>query len=171
MANRSADETKLIPTRTREQISRGSSYPLSASLISEALADVRQFDLLGLTFHARAQAVPLDAELIPFAGVGCRSRDAWEIWVSAVPSELAPRARDFAAEHGFRYLRAWLDRPRGDTWFLHWHRCVLAIDPITNEGILAEVEEQRLVEKLPPVSLPPASAGIRPGAPSSRGRR
>ena len=165
MANRSGDETKMIPTRSRDQISRGPSYALSASLLSETLAGARQFDLLGISFYARPQAVPLDAELISFAGIECRSESDWHVWVSAVPSELAPRARDFALEHGFRYLRAWLEQPRGDTWFLHRHRRVLAIDPITNEGILAECEGDRLVEKLPPVPLPPPASAARPGAP------
>lgn len=164
MVERTDDDNKLIPTLSRDQVSRGSSYPLSASLISEALREVAQFDRLAISFHARPQQTPLDPEQIPFAGIGCRSPDEWVVWVGAVPSDLAAVARQFASEHGFRYLKAWLDRRRDDTWFLHWHRCTVAIDPIANEGILAELEEQRLVERLPAVPLPP-----RGGTPSRRG--
>jgi hypothetical protein len=40
----------------------------------------------------------------------------------------------------------------------------MAIDPITNEGVLAELQEQKLLELLPAVPLPRAEAS----APGSR---
>jgi hypothetical protein len=153
MVKHAPDETTLIPTVSRDQVSREFSYPLSATSISEAVRDVPQFGKLALAFHARPQSGPLPPEHLVFAEIGCRSRDEWHIWVSAVPSELAARARHFAEHHGFRYLRTWLERRRDDTWFMHWHRCALAVDPITNEGIMAELEEQRVIEQLPPVPL------------------
>lgn len=163
MVKQGPQEPRLIPTLARAATSRGSSFPLGAEAISEALHDVPQFGKLSISFDAQPPASPLDPACIVFAGVGCRSRDEWAIWVSAVPSDLAARARSFALEHGLPHLRAWLLRPRSDTWYLHWHRCAMAVDPITNEGILAELEEQRLLEQLPPVHLrAPESAPSRP---------
>jgi hypothetical protein len=153
MVKRAAEEPWLIPTLAREATSRGASYPLGAEAISDALRDVPQFERLRISFYAHPQVTPIDPACIVFAGVGCRSPEEWVVWVSAVPSELSARARGFAVEHGLPYLRAWLSRPRSETWFLHWHRCAMAIDPITNEGILAELEEQRLLERLPAVPL------------------
>ena len=156
------DEAKLIPTKSRAHLPRGVSYPLGAELVSDALRGVPQFDQLVLEFHAQPQYGPLDPEQLIFAGVSCRSRDDWSVWVSAVPSELAARARRFATYHGFAHWLAWLRRSRTETWFLHWHRCAIAIDPISNEGVLAEFEEQKLIERLPPLPLPGRDA------PSSR---
>ncbi|NUP12306.1 MAG: hypothetical protein HOW73_40185 [Polyangiaceae bacterium] len=153
MVKHVSDETPLIPTKDREQISRNLSYPLGAEAISEALRDSPQFPQLSISFYARPQSGPVDPECIILAGIGCRGRDDWSIWVSAVPSDLAAQARRFALQHGLQYLRSWLQRRRDDTWFLHWHRCAMAIDPITNEGVLAEFEDNRLLEKLPPISL------------------
>lgn len=153
MIKHAPDETRLIPTKSRVQIPRDLSYPLGAQVVSDALRDAPRFDQLTLSFDSHPQACPVGPEYVVFAGIGCRSPDDWAVWVSAVPSDLAAQARLFALHHGLQYLRAWLHRPRNDTWFLHWHRCAMAIDPITNEGILAEFEEQRLVEQLPPISL------------------
>lgn len=159
--SRAEDETQLIPTRSRDHLSRSSSYPLSASLLSEGLRDVPQFARLSCDFYSHPQESPLDPGYIVFGGVGSRSSDEWRVWVSAVPSELSAAAREFAVNHAFPFLRAWLSRPREDTWFMHYHWCAIAIDPITNEGILAELEEQRVVQKLPPVHLAPR--GSAPG--------
>lgn len=164
--SREDDETQLIPTRSRDQVARGSSYPLSASLLTEGLRDVPQLGRLSCDFYSHPQPNPLDPGHIVFAGVGSRSPDEWRVWVSAVPSELSAAAREFAVSHAFPFLRSWLSRPREDTWFMHYHWCAIAIDPIANEGILVELEEQRIVHRMPPVHL--ASRGSAPR--SSPGR-
>lgn len=164
MIKHASEEPTLIPTSTREATARGASYPLGAEAISDALRGAPQFEKLSISFHAQPQATPMDPACLVFAGVGCRSADQWEIWVSAVPSELSARTRRFAVEHGLPHLAGWLSRARSETWFLHWHRCAMAIDPITNEGLLAELEEQKLLELLPAVPLPrpePSSPGSR----------
>jgi hypothetical protein len=147
------EEQRLIPTLIRAATSRGASYPLGAETLTNTLRDAPQFEKLNISFHAQPQVTPLDPACVVFAGIGCRSPDAWELWVSAIPSELSARARAFAIEHGLPHLLGWLSRPRPETWFLHWHRCAMAIDPITNEGMLAELEEQRLIEVSPAVPL------------------
>jgi hypothetical protein len=163
MIKRAGEEQRLIPTLARAATARGASYPLGAEALSDALQGAPQFEKLKISFHAQPQATPLDPACLVFAGIGCRSPDEWELWVSAVPSELSARARAFAVEHGLPHLLTWLSRPRSDTWFLHWHRCAMAIDPITNEGVLAEFEEQRLLERLPAVPLP-RPEGSAPGS-------
>jgi hypothetical protein len=108
----------LIPTKRKEALPKGFSYPSGAEMISKALHGVPQYDQLKLTFcwrdtfwsskyQARLKARG-DIDIIELNPWG-----EWGIYVNAVPLVHAHAAREQLVSVGLENLRTYLSTPCG----------------------------------------------------------
>jgi hypothetical protein len=120
----------LIPTLLRHKISSKFCYPVSAELLSNALAGVPQFKQLALWFCFDKRAPrpeslkalieggkPIRVLSVGLARYGCGvpAEVRWEVHVSPVPKELGETTRAGLMLTGIPAVRAWLEQDRHKT--------------------------------------------------------
>jgi hypothetical protein len=151
----------LIPTRYREDLAKGSSYPCGAQAFSAALHGLPQFTLLSLSFHGhfdRRRAIPLTGRWIVLSfnyrqippSLSSDDNDRWgmrgpkwEITVYPLLSTHRKGFRDYLDRSGFATAAAWLQR----MWALQGRDgragLVFYIDHSTSEITTSSSEEMQ----------------------------
>jgi hypothetical protein len=143
----------LIPTKRRSQIAHELSYPVGAEMVSEALAEVPQFELLTLTLRMPYEVTPAHIRQASDSGGYlcvfdaayrnvnpglCGSQDsiergwydeAWELSVYPVLRENKAVAREALRARGLPAVRDWLATPRPDTWRIGRRRLAVRVRP------------------------------------------
>ncbi len=111
---------QLIPTGWREQLGKGTSYPIGAEAVSRALAGLWHFERASLSLNGFDRWSPGRDEPIHVLGVYfyeparawrlARDGEAasWHVDVYAVPQALRHVVRVALLESGLPFLRRWL---------------------------------------------------------------
>ena len=150
----------LIPTRDRTKIPSGLSYPVGAEAISAALAGVRQFPDLSLSFWclwpAEVFRVPPESdaflpvveasfEKVSPGATGSRAgaekgwySEKWHVYVYPVPSGAKARVRQGLVDVGLPLIRGWLEASRQPTWLYGRHTGLVSARLDDGEVILEE---------------------------------
>lgn len=130
----------LIPTRYRQPIARDLSHPIGAEQLSAEFAGVPQFEALSVSFSGvptlwndtrPTSSAQVEASPQPILSAwfthrhpdvsGGRSQsgefgERWGLTVYPVPSGLKATVRAALGATGLGLVRAWLARPRTETW-------------------------------------------------------
>jgi hypothetical protein len=134
-----APELRLIPTTFRHPISKELSYPLGAEIISRALLDAPQFDVLKLTFYGSRTPADLRHRLATsgvtevlratYLGPPWRLHTAEEWWLTVypVPREHKSQARRLLVEQGLSRIRSWLSAAHPPVWRYGWKHCTVSV--------------------------------------------
>lgn len=131
-----------IPTKGKDKLPRGWSYPIGGEQVSSALAEIPQYGVLNLSFRRHptlfaseiARAVKA-LQPIPVLRAGYRHLrpivphgispiaddyydEAWELEVYAVPATQRSDAASalMASPDGFNRIRAWFGESRSQIW-------------------------------------------------------
>jgi hypothetical protein len=128
----------LIRTGFRQKLPRGLSHPVGAEVISRALLGCPRYDELWTAFGWGPLPLhPLPTEYADFRqafSVVCsdHSGGTWHLMVPAVNSEERSVVRYLLIAAGLPSVRAWLCRPRSETWHegVGKYQVGYALDPL-----------------------------------------
>lgn len=137
---------KILQTARRRKPPRGFSYPVGAEILSEAFADLPQFDEVVLDFyvpikHSSATRYLMTIDYNPH-GVGFGLDSKWCVAVCSVPSNAKKPVREALMGGGFARIREWIIQPRPPLWFEGWKRLILEYDPA--RGAILYKEEGKI---------------------------
>ncbi len=137
----------LIPTRTRDRLRRGTSYPIGAESLSAGLADVPQFAKLSVSFR---KSLPLQVASVSSSHRGVLGAlyrnvepgisgsryaidsgffdESWELYVAAVERSAKARVGAVLVSEGIQAVRSWMLEPRTEVWRSGEQRIAVGLD-------------------------------------------
>lgn len=149
-------EQPIIPTRYKSKIPRSFSYPVGAEVISQALRDVPQFQVLIVDFHFANQRARYDSAAKPYEVIGVwysgpiRSLHAsksleeqsrsprWQIRVQAIPRSLRHEIQAKVVAEALPAIRSWLLANPHSSYRQGTHGLTFRFDELDNELVSEE---------------------------------
>ncbi len=135
----------IMETRLKEPLKKGWKYPVGAEIVTRGLEACPRRNEVRLYFWCHKAKrlevgkpkVVLSARYsITRGGVGIwESPPAWDIYVEAVPREIAHRVRELLIADGLPQAAAWLSMSRTETWLdkRYGHRLDVEFDVESDE--------------------------------------
>jgi len=126
---------ELIPTARKDKLPKLHAYPIGAQIVSEALADVPQYENLRLWFSRYPKSslvmkarytVPADTSQLLNSPRYLTTR--WDINIYAVPRERNAAIKSHLKSVGLASICEWLATIRTETWLQKSQRFTIRYD-------------------------------------------
>lgn len=139
---------QIIETRVKTPLLKGWEYPIGAEIVTKGLEACARRDEVRLHFYCEKMNRWNDGEprIVLYAkysswrsGVGGLDRaPSWDIWVKAVPREVAFRIRELLIEEGLPQASVWLSANRTATWLDKRHHLDVEFDAENDRLVMVE---------------------------------
>lgn len=148
--------SQLIPTINRDKLPKHWSYPVGAELVSNALADLPQYNTVDLFFYYRERmslttfkqdSLERLERLKHFKSTYGFQKiisviwalNKWGVSIFAVPSEERLQTKQIIQDVGLPRIFQWLNQDHPSTWFESIHRFEFGLKKGFREGCFWEI--------------------------------